>query len=175
MKTFVFAALIAILCASATAQTQCEASLYGFRIHRVYVVGTQYNGVVWAYKHLAEATCITPVLNPSQADAILEIVPASASAQENGPLTVTCTSTPGSSLCLDSDGNEMSSSCNGGVCSSYYGPSIGAAILGGLHQWIVNAWYNSNARLYTLDHKILWKSEDQKRQALLRPLARSSS
>ena len=38
----------------------CEANINGFKIHTVYIMGDQYNGVVWAYEHIGEETCLTP-------------------------------------------------------------------------------------------------------------------
>lgn len=53
--------------------TACQASINGFKIKNVYIKGDHYNAVVWAYKHIAEDTCLTPVPNPAEADAILEL------------------------------------------------------------------------------------------------------
>lgn len=163
-KWIVFVAT-ALCCASGWAGTRCEANLNGFRIHNVYIVGSQYNGVAWAYKHIADATCLTPVIDPSKADAILEIV-SSVHQQQTEPesLVVTCNSSGASSSCIDSDGNEMDVSCSGGSCSSYYGPSPGVVLLHGLADAMRNAWYQSDARLYTADHKLIWKSQGQKGQ-----------
>jgi hypothetical protein len=145
---------------------KCEASLHGFEISTVYVVGHQYNAVAWAYKHIAEATCLTPVLDPAKADAILDLEPATAgraneSSQE--PLTVTCSSSSGSSICVDSDGNEMDTTCDRvGNCTSSYGPSLASGIGDLLRAWVESSWYAANAFLYTADHKLLWRSTDQK-------------
>ena len=61
-----------------------------------------------------------------------------------------------------STGNALTVSCVGGVCTSYYGPDIGAAISSAFSEWISTRWYESDAKLYTTDHKLLWRSEDQK-------------
>ena len=72
--TLAFAALLAFGFAGVSrAQVRCEASINGFKIHTVYIMGDQYNGVAWAYKHIAEETCLTPTTDLSKADAILEV------------------------------------------------------------------------------------------------------
>lgn len=163
MEKWIMAALLTAV--PAHAATKCEANLHGFRIRNVYVSGSQYNGVVWAYKHLSEATCMTPVEDPAKADAILDIEPLTAArAPESNALLVTCRSDAGGSSCIDSDGNELDTSCSGSVCSSYYGPSPGVAALHGIADLIRSAWYESTVRLYTTDHKLLWKSDGYKGQ-----------
>jgi len=163
-----FTLLLAVLAASgiASAQTKCEASINGYRIRTVYVTGNQFNAVVWAYKHLSEETCMTPVTDPAKADAILETInPYQSASQQpsDGPLTVTCSSSAGSSSCIDSEGNELDVDCDSsGNCSSYYGPSPGVAILHAFDEWVKNASYQAEVKLYTPDHKLIWKSETQK-------------
>jgi hypothetical protein len=150
--------------AETKAPVKCEANVNGFKIHNVYIMGDQYNGVVWAYKHIGEATCLTPTTDLDKADAILEIhrfwIPGSRA--DTAPLTVSCSSNRNSTYCLDSSGNELSVYCSGGVCTSYYGPSLYSAISAVFDEWISTRWYEADARLYTLDHKLLWKSENQK-------------
>ena len=73
-RTFVLAGLLVFGCAVLSyAEVKCEANINGFKIHTVYIMGGQYNGVVWAYKHIAEETCLTPSTDLSKADAILEV------------------------------------------------------------------------------------------------------
>src|SRR5260370_33977833 len=93
--------LLALLLLAATAipahtQIKCEANINGFKIHNVYIMGDQYNGVAWAYKHLSEETCLTPVTDISKADAILEVYsPYTSSGRqstEDTSLSVSCTS-----------------------------------------------------------------------------------
>jgi len=166
MKMRMLIAFALLLVTTAHAQVKCEADLHGFKIHAIYIVGSQSNAVVWAYKHIAEATCLTPTLDPSKADAILDLEPAiSGRAEESSqtPLTVTCSSSPGSSVCVDSDGNEMDTICDrAGNCTSSYGPSMASAIGGLVGAWVRNSWYQTNAFLFTKDHKLLWKSEGYK-------------
>jgi hypothetical protein len=171
MKNWVviIAAALAMSASSASAQVQvkCEANVNGYRIKTVYITGSQYNSVVWAYKHIGEATCLTPVTDAAKADAILEVVPfvvdTPASATDGGSLSVSCSSHGSSSSCLDSDGNELDVDCDrNGNCSSYYGPSAGVALLHAAGEWIRNGWEQAEARLYTPDHKLIWKSENQK-------------
>jgi hypothetical protein len=146
------------------AQIKCQANINGFKIRTVYIMGDQYNGVVWAYKHIAEETCLTPTTDLSKADAILEVhrtwTPGSQA--DTAPLTVSCLSNPSSTVCSDSTGNELTVNCADGVCTSYYGPSLFSTVSSAFNAWISTRWFESDARLYTLDHKILWKSEDQK-------------
>jgi hypothetical protein len=170
MKTrillFVAALTVAPGVSSAQTHVKCLASIDNFKIKTVYITGSQFNGVVWAYRHIAEETCLTPTLDPAKADAILEIVPngsAPATDVQSDSLSVSCISQGTSSSCLDSDGNEMDIDCDGyGNCSSYFGPSPGLALLHALGDWARNAWYQAEARLYTPDHKLIWKSENQK-------------
>lgn len=146
------------------AQVKCEANVNGFRIHTVYIMGDQYNGVVWAYKHIAEETCLTPTTDPGKADAILEVhrIWTPGSRDDTAPLTVSCLSSRASTVCSDSTGNELTVDCAGGICTSYYGPSLYSAVSGAFDAWLSTRWYESDARLYTADHKLLWRSEDQK-------------
>ncbi len=143
--------------------TKCEANTNGFKIHSVYVTGTSYKAVEWAYKHLSEESCLTPVTSLAKADAILELVmPQSGSdtATGSGVLSVTCNGSAGSSQCIDSDGNEMDVSCDSaGNCSSYYGPSLAHAVGGIVTAMIESSVGAAEARIYTLDHKLVWKSE----------------
>jgi len=145
-------------------QIKCEANINGFEIHTVYIMGDQYNGVVWAYEHIGEETCLTPTTDLSKADAILEVhriwIPGSKA--DTTPLNVSCSSIRNSTVCSDSTGNELTVDCTGGVCTSYYGPSLYSALSSAFHEWISTRWYESDARLYTVDHKLLWKSEDQR-------------
>lgn len=149
---------------TAHAQVKCEANINGFKIHNVYIMGDQYNGVVWAYKHIAEETCLTPTYDLSKADAILEVhrfwTPGSQA--DTAQLTVSCSSNRNLSICSDSSGNELTVDCSTGICTSYYGPSMYSAVAGAFDAWISTRWYESDARIYTVDHKLLWKSEDQK-------------
>jgi hypothetical protein len=164
-RTFVCAGLLVFgFGVPSLAQVKCEANINGFKIHTVYIMGDQYNGVVWAYKHIAEETCLTPTTDLSKADAILEVhrfwTPGSKA--DSAPLTVSCSSVRNSTVCSDSTGNELTVDCTGGVCTSYYGPSLYSAVSSAFNQWISTRWYESDARLFTVDHKLLWKSEDQK-------------
>lgn len=171
MKTLIRAAyLLALLLPftmAAQSQQKCEASINGYRIHTVYITGSHYNGVVWAYKHLGEETCLIPVEDATKADAILDIRPVIEAQirdrSDDEPITVSCFSGHGSSTCTDSQGNELNIDCDrNGNCSSYYGPSVGSALHSLIGEWIRSAWYQSEARLYTPDRKILWKSDSYK-------------
>src|ERR1039457_2180106 len=117
-RTFVLAGLLVFGCAVLSyAQVKCEANINGFKIHTVYIMGDQYNGVVWAYKHIAEETCLTPSTDLSKADAILEVhrtwTPGSKA--DTAPLTVSCSSIRNSTVCSDSTGNELTVDCTGGA------------------------------------------------------------
>lgn len=146
-------------------QVKCVANVNGFTIRNVYIVGTQYNAVVWAYKHLSENTCLTPVQDPGRADAILQLYnPVADARQYDSPsLTVSCTSSRNTSTCTDSDGNMMTTTCDAAGCSSFYGPNPMHAVGQLLTSWIENASYQGEARLYTTDRKLLWQSVDQKK------------
>jgi hypothetical protein len=163
-RTFVLALTVFGFAAISHAEVKCEANINGFKIHTVYIMGDQYNGVAWAYKHIAEETCLTPTTDVSKADAILEVhrTWTPGSRDDTAPLTVSCSSNKSSTVCSDSTGNQLTVDCSGGVCTSYYGPSLTSAVAGAFNAWMSTRWYQSDARLYTPDHKILWKSETQK-------------
>jgi len=159
---FSLSILLAFVCvAHSQERVKCGASINGFQIKTVYITGNHFPGVAWAYKHIADATCLTPVTDPAKADAVLEIsANALPDSESSGPLTVTCSSRQGVSSCVDSDGNELDLDCDrAGNCSSYYGPSIASATHSLIDLWISSAWYQSEARLYTADHKLIWKSD----------------
>lgn len=163
--TFVFPVLIMFGSAVLShAEVKCEADINGFKIRTVYIMGDQYNGVAWAYKHIAEETCLTPTTDLGKADAILEIhrIWTPGSPADTAPLTVSCISNKNSTVCDDSTGNQLTVNCASGVCTSYYGPSLLHALSGAFNAWMSTRWYQSDARLYTVDHKLLWKSEDQR-------------
>jgi len=147
------------------AQTKCEANIGGFKFNNVYIMGDHYSAVVWAYKHIAEETCLTPVQDIAKADAILELystdVPRS-QPHDATQVSVVCSSNSNTSTCTDSDGNLMTTSCNANGCSSYYGPDPAHEIGQAISSWIANASYQGEARIFTVDHKLLWRSTDQK-------------
>ncbi|HEX3569641.1 MAG TPA: hypothetical protein VHU44_02345 [Acidobacteriaceae bacterium] len=149
----------------ASAQTKCEANINGLKIRTIYIAGDHYNAVVWAYKHIAENTCLTPVQDITKADAILELYDPSANQprQAAEPFSVSCSSGASSSVCTDSEGNMMSTTCNSNGCSSYYGPNPVHAVGQALSAWVHNASYQGEARVYTTDHKLLWRSVDQRK------------
>src|ERR1035437_6830275 len=115
-------ALALLLAPAVHAQTKCEANINGFKIRTVYIMGDQYNGVNWAYKHIGEETCLTPVTDPSKADAILELYDRNAELRQpavsDSSVSVSCTSTNSSSVCTDSSGNMMTVDCSGGIADS---------------------------------------------------------
>lgn len=169
--SLIVALVLGLSCASAVGQsgrpTKCEANINGFKIHTIYIVGDQYNGVVWAYKHIAEETCLIPTTDLSKADAILDVRPIMASGSptvtdDTTPVSVSCSSTASSSHCSDSTGNVMEVDCSGGNCSSYYGPDPASSLAGAFKAWLYSRWWDSDASIYTVDHKLLWKSENQK-------------
>jgi len=166
MKKWILLSVVVVMVAgSASAQTKCEASIHGYRINTVYITGPDYSAVAWTYKHLSDATCMTPVNNAAKADAILELFPPSVGsrAQSSGPLTVSCESDPSGQSCIDSTGNEMDTECDAsGDCSSYYGPSLVSAAGSLIDLWISSSWSQASARLYTPDYKLVWKSNGYK-------------
>jgi len=145
----------------AFAQTPCQANINGFKISRVYVTGTSYNAVAWAYKNLSRESCLTPVTNLAHADAILDLVsPPSSGASVPDALTVTCMGGAGDTDCTDSSGDEMSVTCDqAGNCDSYFGPSLASAIGDVISSAVENSVGAAQARIYTLDHKLVWNSE----------------
>lgn len=152
-----------ILMAANAKGGHCDASVGGIRIRNVYIVGDQYDGVVWAYKHLAEETCLSPTTDPEKADAILEIQRIwNGGSIDSGPVSVSCTTTRNSRRCTDSIGNELRVDCQPGGCSSYYGPSLYGAISAAFTEWLSRKWYESDAALYTTNGRLLWRSVDQK-------------
>jgi hypothetical protein len=165
LKLLMVAIAFLTISASASAQVKCDASIGGQKIHSVYIMGEQYNGVAWAYKHIAEETCLTPTTDISKADAILELSPivtTGAVHDQDVPVSVSCSSARGTTTCEGSDGNELTIDCSGGFCSSYYGPNPVAAAAGAFNAWISSRWFESTARMYTKDHVLLWSSEHQK-------------
>ena len=56
----------------------------------------------------------------------------------------------------------MTTSCSAGSCSSYYGPNPAHVLGQALLAKIENSNSAAEARLYTPDKKLLWKSADQK-------------
>ena len=160
-----FLCVLALFSSLASAQTKCEANINGYKIKTIYITGDHYNAVVWAYKHLAENTCLTPVQDITKADAVLDLYDPFAGKPKGEPsqLSVTCSTSEGSSVCTDSEGNMQTTTCDVGGCSSYYGPNP-AHILGqALYGMIRDASYQGEARIYTTDHKLLWRSLDQKK------------
>lgn len=143
---------------------KCEAGINGIKIKYVYIMGDQYNGVVWAYKHLAEETCFTPTTDISKADAILELRPPEHARLPNDPtsISVNCISGPNVESCWDSSGNLMRTTCDRGSCSSYYGPDPIIGLLSSLHDWFDRRSWLSVAYLYTPDYHLLWDSNHQK-------------
>jgi hypothetical protein len=169
MARIVAGALMLVVSAMAMGQTtqnvKCEANINGFKIHNVYIMGDQYNGVVWAYKHIAEETCLTPVTDLGKADAILELYDRNSGTGTKtvaDNVAVSCASHGSSSSCVDSSGNVMTVDCSGGTCSSYYGPDPAVTTLHALNEWISTRWNQAEARIYTTDRKLLWQSVDQK-------------
>jgi hypothetical protein len=170
MKVACISVLVFLAAALGHAQqrTKCEASINGQKIHTVYIMGDQYKGVAWAYKHIAEETCLIPTTDALKADAILEVrrqwVPQST--KQEIPATVSCTTTGGAIECTDSSGGEMTIDCpNNGPCDSMYGPGFYGAATGGFNEAISTRWDESDALIYTMDHKLLWSSETQKGDA----------
>ncbi len=167
MKKWILFSLVYSLAVSAhvNALTKCQASVNGYKIKTVYVTGEHYSAVVWAYKHLSDETCLTPVTNPAKADAILDLpAPELPAARPSGDdvLSITCSSSGTSSSCIDSNGNELDIDCDrAGNCTSYYGPSPAVSLIGAFNIWVGSASYQGEAHLYTPDHKLIWKSENQ--------------
>jgi hypothetical protein len=163
MKIAALFVVCGLFAPSAFAQAHCTADIDGYKIHTVYVMGTSYKAVAWAYKHLSDESCLTPVTSMDKADAILELVLPEGAHPTSSPesaLSVTCNSSAGDTQCLDSDGNEMDVSCDSaGNCSSYYGPSLIHAVGGLVTTMIESSVGAAEARIYTLDHKLVWKSE----------------
>jgi hypothetical protein len=167
-QILILATLAAAFTSTALHAEKCEANINGFKIHNVFIAGDHRNGVIWAYKHLAEETCLTPTTNLSEADAILEV--SSLNLEEKSQLrnadasfTVSCRSQGTSSYCSDSAGNALSTSCNAsGYCTSSYGPGPYQVVGDLLHHWIDTRPTIADARLYTTDHKLLWDSKHQK-------------
>lgn len=56
----------------------------------------------------------------------------------------------------------MTVDCSHGSCSSYYGPDPTQVIEHALTDWILNSSSSAEARIYTVDHKLLWRSIDTK-------------
>ena len=162
----IFTVGVAIVCFStsySSAQTLCQASINSFNVHTVYITGDQYNAVAWGYKHLSEESCLTPVQDISKADAILDLYNPTpgVSTPKTDPITVSCSDSRASSVCTDSNGNVLTTTCSVSGCSSYYGPNplhlVGQAAIAR----IANSNLAAEARLYTVDHKLLWQSTDQ--------------
>lgn len=168
MRKIPVSILMLVISAAAVAQgsshPKCEASINGAKIQKVYIIGDQYEAVLWAYKHLAEETCLTPTTDPGKADAILELqpLPPSGSPAYDTSANVTCTTSNGSTQCIDSTGNELSVDCSKGGCESTYGPNPYTAMASSTDAFLSTSWYEADATLYTVDYKPLWNSQDQK-------------
>lgn len=150
--------------------TPCNATIGGKPIHSVYIVGTDTSAVAWAYKNLTDDGCINPVTDARKADAILNLtIPGkvrSADDSEGLPdasFSVSCATNSDSTLCTDSDGNQLITSCGPNGCSSYYGANPLADALGelraALRKHYQNAWYNADASLYSVHGKLFWTAK----------------
>lgn len=145
---------------------KCEASIDGTKIHNIYIMGEQYEAVAWAYKHISQETCMTPVTDVSKADAILEVNPY-ATTPGNPPYdttaNVTCTVSNGATQCTDSAGNQLTADCSHGGCMGTYGPTPYNALSSGYDALMGTNWMDADAAIYTAaDNKLLWKSQDQR-------------
>lgn len=129
-------------------------------IRKVYITGNNPGQVEWAYKHFPDnkGSCIKPVGTPEEADAILRIDPQygpkDTAARYDGPVSVQCSSSSNRTICTDSAGSEMVTSCstdrNGNVnCSSSYGPNVGAALVDAIGDYTRSTFVV--ASLYTKD------------------------
>jgi hypothetical protein len=159
----------------------------GVPCQRVFVTGSQAHEIAWALKgeglknNLYRTTCMQPVANASDADAILDVEPdprlegplmdKRLMARENsiasGDFWVSCNSTSSGSYCRDSMGYALETSCNERGCSSYYGPDISATI-GDIVSILLQAWavkVDAWAYLFSAkDHKLIWKYEGDGRR-----------
>lgn len=108
-------------------------------VRKLYITGDNPRQVEWAYKHFPDnkGSCVKPVGTPEEADAILRIDPQfgprSQAEKYEAPISVSCSSSANRTVCSDSTGYEMVTSCStdrsGSVsCSSSYGPSLGATV-----------------------------------------------
>jgi hypothetical protein len=145
---------------------KCEASINGLRIHNIFIVGNQYEGVAWAYKHISQETCLTPTTDVSKADAVLDIEPYSetpGSPAYDTAANVNCTTSNGITTCVDSSGNQLNVDCSRGGCVGSYGPNPFGTMTSGFDAMMSTNWMDADASVYTVaDNKLLWTSQQQR-------------
>jgi len=149
-----------------TSKAKCEASINGAKIRNIYIMGNQYEGVAWAYKHISQETCMTPTTDISKADAVLDIEPFSttpgAPAYDTAA-NVNCTTSNGITQCTDSFGNQLAVDCSRGGCVGTYGPNPFSTMASGFDALMGTNWMDADASIYAAaDNKLLWSSRDQR-------------
>ena len=161
---------------------------YDVPCQKVFVTGTQQHEIRWALKgqglnnNLYKETCLQPVADAAEADAILDIeFDPVAVAEQAGrkhqiaayynrqtsldSYWVSCWSDRNGSYCHDSAGYALSTSCSDRGCSSYYGPDASTLItdfIVNLGDMLLDKLDNASAWGYLFsakDHRLLWKYE----------------
>ncbi len=153
---------------------------------KVFVTGTQVHEITWALRgtglqnNLYKYTCQEPVARVEDADAILdlewdpkfspqslardrrEMLEEREKEMANGTVYVSCSSNAKGSVCTDSQGNMLESSCNSSGCSTYAGPNSLLAIVGALATSYTEHLAATEAFVYLFsarDHKLIWKDQ----------------
>lgn len=139
---------------------------------KVFVTGTQLHEIAWALRgdgldnNLYKRTCMQPVSDAKDADAILDIeidpklVPNVNRNPDSAGYWVNCSSDARGSFCSDSAGYMLMTNCSARGCSSYYGPNpaivLTQAVGDALRQWAGStaAW---GYLFSTKDHHLIWK------------------
>jgi hypothetical protein len=181
MKSAVVIALVLQAVVAAPLHAKEKRKKWDVPCQKVFVTGVQQHEIAWALKgeginnNLYKNTCMTPVTNAADADAILDLEAdprmagqterriAAREAEMSSPdFWVSCSSNASGSYCYDSRGYMLQTSCNDSGCSSYYGPNPGIVLVQAIGDlWMAKieasaAWgYMWTAK----DHRLIWKFE----------------
>jgi len=173
-------ALLVVLVGLA-APLQAKEKQWDIPCQKVFVTGIQAHEIAWALKgegvenNLYKHTCMTPVSNVDDADAILDLeldqrmagqmerrIQAREAALSSPDFWVSCSSSLRGSYCFDSRGYSLETYCNVSGCSSYYGPNPGIVLMQAIGDVLMAKLEASSAWAYMFtvkDHKLIWKFE----------------
>jgi hypothetical protein len=181
MKQSWLNAMVICVLALATPSAHAKTKRWDITCQKVFVTGIQQHEIAWALKgeglenNLYKNTCMQPVADASEADAILDIeldpevagnterrIQEREDAIKSGEFWVHCNSDTNGSYCLDSAGYSLQTSCTETGCSTYYGPDPGVAFVHAVGD-ALSAWIERSAAwayMYSVkDHSLIWKYE----------------